>query len=47
MMYDRSYFDQPISRMGTASEKWDGIQEREHCDLLPMGVILPADHCSQ
>ena len=47
MMYDRSYFDQPISRMGTASEKWDGIQETEQCDLLPMWVADMDFRCAE
>lgn len=38
MIYDHSFFDQPIDRKGTACEKWDGIQAREGKELLPMWV---------
>lgn len=38
MTYDFAYFDQPIDRCCTACEKWDGIKEDEHKELLPMWV---------
>ena len=47
MMYDRSYFDQPISRLGTACEKWDGIQEEGKQDLLPMWVADMDFRCAK
>jgi len=38
MKYDAAFFDQPIDRCCTSCEKWDGIKEREHKELLPMWV---------
>ena len=38
MKYDYHFFDQPIDRLGTACEKWDGLWEDEKEGLLPMWV---------
>lgn len=38
MSYDRSFFDKPVNRLGTACEKWDGMNRREGRELLPMWV---------
>ena len=38
MKYDRTFFDQPIERCGTACDKWDSLREKEKRDLLPMWV---------
>jgi cystathionine beta-lyase len=38
MKYDAAFFDNPIDRCCTACEKWDGLKETEHRELLPMWV---------
>lgn len=38
MLYDSSFFDEPFSRLGTNSEKWEGLQVREGENILPMWV---------
>ncbi len=46
-MYDAAYFDQPVDRCCTACEKWDGIKETEHKELLPMWVADMDFRCAQ
>lgn len=38
MIYNRTFFDQLIDRMGTACEKWDGMRREHGADQLPMWV---------
>ena len=38
MQYDRTFFDAPVDRLGTACEKWDGLWRKENKELLPMWV---------
>ena len=38
MEYNSEYFDAGIYRMGTRSEKWDFLREREGRDILPLWV---------
>ncbi|MDD3337113.1 MAG: PatB family C-S lyase [Eubacteriales bacterium] len=37
-MYTSTFFDEPIDRIGTDCEKWDGLRQRENAELLPMWV---------
>jgi len=36
--YDQAFFDQPFDRHGTASEKWDCLEERQGKAMNPMWV---------
>ena len=47
MKYDAAFFDQPIDRCCTACEKWDGLKETEHKELLPMWVADMDIRCAQ
>ncbi len=47
MHYDPTFFDTPIDRMGTASEKWDGLRGREGAGVLPMWVADMDFRCAE
>ncbi|MCQ2457601.1 MAG: PatB family C-S lyase [Clostridia bacterium] len=38
MIFDRTYFDRGLERMGTRSEKWDTCRREHGTDVLPMWV---------
>ena len=38
MAFTKEYFDEGIYRMGTRSEKWDELRQREGGDILPLWV---------
>lgn len=38
MMYNEEYFDEGIYRVGTRSEKWDGLRGRSGNDIVPLWV---------
>ena len=47
MTYDFAFFDRPIDRCHTACDKWDGLQEKENRELLPMWVADMDFRCAQ
>ncbi|MBR4082571.1 MAG: pyridoxal phosphate-dependent aminotransferase [Clostridia bacterium] len=38
MIYNEEYFDEGIYRVGTRSEKWDGLRGRTGADVVPLWV---------
>lgn len=47
MIYDNTFFDAPVDRLGTDCEKWDGLQGREGTHLLPMWVADMDLRCAE
>lgn len=47
MRYDQAFFDTPLDRRGTASEKWDALEARLGHEMNPMWVADMDFRCPQ